>query len=367
VRSVAAVAIALLLVLVAMWTVVPAPNLITLAFAVTVPELALPLAGSAAVLGVGLVFLAVGRARLAAGALVIVALALLVPPLLEAPGARTRADAQLRARGFAPLHAHVLRDVAVTQAIPVPLRDGARLALDLYRPHGVPLPPLVVTIYGGAWRFGSRSQDAPLARWLAANGFAVAVIDYRHVPANRYPVELEDVDDAFKTIALLADEWHVDRDRVAVLGRSAGAELALLAAERDQPLTLRGVVAYYAPTDLLGGYATPPQPDPANDRAILDAYLGGPPDAAHIAAYRSASPLDRAHAGMPPVLAIIGDRDELVLPKFQRAFAARLNALHVRNVALEFPWSNHAFDAVDGLGAGIAGDATLRFLDTLLR
>jgi hypothetical protein len=41
--------------------------------------------------------------------------------------------------------------------------------------------------------------------------------------------------------------------------------------------------------------------------------------------------------------------------------------LHVRNVALEFPWSNHAFDAVDGLGAGIAGDATLRFLDTLLR
>jgi acetyl esterase/lipase len=318
-RSIAVVCIAVLLPLLAMWTVVPGANLITLALAVAVPA------------------------------------------------AQARAGAALSAGGFAPLRAHVLAAVTVTRAIPVPLRDGTRLALDLYRPAGTPLPPLVVTIYGGAWRFGSRAAEAPLAGWLAANGYAVAVIDYRHAPAFRYPVELEDVDDALKTIALLADEWHVDRDRVALFGRSAGAQLALLAAERDQPLAIRAAVAYYAPTDLIGGYATPPQPDPAHARTILTTYLGGPPDALHAAAYRAASPVDRAAAGMPPVLAIIGDRDELVLPKFQRAFAARLNALHVRNVAIELPWSNHAFDAVNGLGAGIAKDATLRFLDTLLR
>jgi acetyl esterase/lipase len=69
---------------------------------------------------------------------------------------------------------------------------------------------------------------------------------------------------------------------------------------------------------------------------------------------------------MPPVLAIIGDRDELIPPEFQRNFAARLSALHVRNVAIELPWSSHAFDAANGLGAGIAHDATLRFLDALL-
>jgi acetyl esterase/lipase len=366
-RSVAAVAIALLLPLIAMWTVLPAPDLLTLTLAVAVPELALPLAGIVAVLGVGLVFLAHGRARYIVAALVIAALALLTPPIMEAPGAQARADAALRAHGIAPLRAHPPAGVDVTRDIPVPLRDGARLALDLYRPRGTVLPPLVVTIYGGAWRFGSRAAETRLAGWLAANGYAVAVIDYRHAPAYRYPVELEDVDDAFKTIALLADEWHVDRARVAIFGRSAGAQLALLAAERDQPVPIRAAVAYYAPSDLIGGYATPPQPDPAHARDILEAYLGGPPDAAHIAAYRGASPIDRAHAGMPPVLAIIGDRDELVLPKFQRAFAARLNALHVPNVAIELPWSNHAFDAVNGLGAGIANDATLRFFATTLR
>ena len=368
VRSVAALTLALMLPLITMWTVLPAPNLITLALAVAVPELALPLAGITAVVGIGLVYLAYGWTRWAVAALVLGALVLLSPPLVQAPGAEARADAALRTRGFASRSARALVAVDVTHAIPVPLRDGERLALDLYRPHGVALPPLVVTVYGGAWRFGSRAEEAPLATWLAANGYAVAVIDYRHAPAYRYPVELEDVDDAFKTIALLADEWHVDRERVAIIGRSAGAQLALLAAERTQPLAIRAVIAYYAPSDLIGGYVTPPQPDPAHARAILDDYLGGPPDTpARIASYREASPVDRADAGMPPVLAIIGDRDELVLPTFQRGFAARLDALHVRNVAIELPWSNHAFDAVNGLGAAIARDATLRFLRTLLQ
>ena len=131
-------------------------------------------------------------------------------------------------------------------------------------------------------------------------------------------------------------------------------------------LHVRAIVAYYAPTDLVRGYTEPPQPDPADVRGILTDYLGGPPDAAHLATYRAASPLVLAHTGMPPVLAIIGARDELVRPAFQRAFAERLDALHVRNVSIVLPWANHAFDAVNGLGSAVARDATLRFLDTLL-
>ncbi|MDP9105249.1 MAG: alpha/beta hydrolase fold domain-containing protein, partial [Candidatus Eremiobacteraeota bacterium] len=76
--------------------------------------------------------------------------------------------------------------------------------------------------------------------------------------------------------------------------------------------------------------------------------------------------LDGAHRGMPPVLLICGERDELVRIAFQRAYAARLRALGVPVVALELPWANHAFDEVDGLGASIAHDATLRFLDAQL-
>jgi acetyl esterase/lipase len=178
-------------------------------------------------------------------------------------------------------------------------------------------------------------------------------------------VQIDDVDDALATIARHGADWRLDLAHVALFGRSAGAQLALLAGERPQPLRVRAIVAYYAPTDLIAGWNEPPWPDPAGTKRILTAYLGGPP-AGHDALYAAASPLDGAHAGMPPVLAIIGDRDELVRPEFQRRFAARLDALHVPNVAIELPWSNHAFDAVNGLGASIAHAVTLRFLDAAL-
>lgn len=366
-KRVVAVAIALLMVLLAMWTIVPAPTIPTLGLAVGIPELALPVSALFAAIALGLVFLVRGTARVVVVALWLVALGCLAVPLVRVPATWTDSNARLNASGIAPLRAHPLVEFDETHDIAVPLRDGSRLALDLYRPRGTVNAPVIVTIYGGAWQFGSRSAEAPLARFYAARGYAVAVIDYRHAPAYRFPVQIDDVDDALNAIGSHADAWHIDITRVALFGRSAGAQLALLAGERTQLIRVRAIVAYYAPSDLIGGWNDPPHPDPAGVRALIETYLGGPPDAAHVALYRAAAPLSNAHAGMPPVLAIIGDRDALVEPVFQRNFAARLDALRVRNVAIELPWSNHAFDSVDGLGASIAHTATLRFLDTLLR
>ena len=285
---------------------------------------------------------------------------------MAAPFARRAAERALADAHVPPARPRAFA-VDVVRDVPVRLRDGSSLALDLYRPRAAAALPLVVAIYGGAWSFGSRDGLAPLARRYAQRGYAVAVVDYRHAPRYRFPVQRDDVEDALRAIAAHALEWHVDPQRVALLGRSAGAELALIVAERAQPLHVAAVVAYYSPIDLVGGWNDPPRPDPANVREILETYLGGPPDAAHASAYRAASPLDGAHRGMPPALLICGDRDELVRIVFQRAFAARLRALGVPVVAIELPWANHAFDEVDGIGAAIAHDATLRFLDAKLR
>ena len=53
------------------------------------------------------------------------------------------------------------------------------------------------------------------------------------------------------------------------LGRSAGGELALLAAYHPEPVTIRAVVGYYPPVDLADGYREPPVPDPANVRVMV--------------------------------------------------------------------------------------------------
>jgi acetyl esterase/lipase len=350
----------------AIWTFVPPPTMFTMLLAIGVSELGLPLLSVFALIGIGLAWFTRERLRSFVIAGTVAGIAALAWPPLAAMQLWPRTDADLRANGFAPLRPRALAPVEVTRDLPVPLRDGTALALDLYRPRVAGRLPLIVTIYGGGWAVGSRAADAPLARWYAARGYAVAVIDYRHVPSHRFPVQIDDVDDALATIARNAAVWHLDRDRVALLGRSAGAQLAFLAGERAQPLHVRALIGYYAPTNLIAGWETLPRPDPANVRAILSNYLGGPPDAAHVLTYRAAGPLQQAHTGMPPVLGIIGARDELVLPEFQRNFAARLTALHVRNIAIELPWASHAFDVPYGLGTGIAQDATLRFLDALL-
>jgi acetyl esterase/lipase len=366
-RSATAVVLAVLMFAFACWGVVPAPTFAVLPLAVAVPEWAPGVLAFAVGLGLLVWLLARGRGRTVALAFAFVAAACVAWPTLAAPFAWRAAERALGDAHVPAARARALAAVDVVHDVPVRLRDGSSLALDLYRPHDAALGagalPLVVAVYGGAWAFGSRAGFARPARWYAQRGYAVAVIDYRHAPRYRFPVQRDDVEDALRAIAAHAREWHVDPRRVALFGRSAGAELALVAAERAQPLRIAAVVAYYAPIDLVGGWNEPPRPDPANVRGILETYLGGPPDAAHAGAYRAASPLNGTHRGMPPVLLICGERDELVLIRFQRAFAARLRALGVPVVAIELPWANHAFDLVDGLGASIAHDATLRFLD----
>jgi acetyl esterase/lipase len=365
-----ALAVATLALAVAMWTVLPAPNLLLLALAVLVPELAPWVFGACVLAAIVAYAGARGRARTAALTIVAVAAACALLPIVEFPLARAAADRELAAQlgsdnqlaGEA-----VLQPIAIRRDLPVTLRDGTRLALDVYAPLGGGRHPAIVTIYGGGWIFGNRAQMAGVDRDYAARGYTAVAIDYRHAPAFHFPTQIHDVDDALGAIAKHARAWNVDPTRVALFGRSAGAELALLAAYAPQPLGIRAVVAYYAPAELTEGFDRPPVPDPAHVRNLLQTYIGATPSEAPDA-YRRASPLAYVRPHLPPTLLIGGNRDELVAITFQRELRDALRARGDRVVAIEIPWSNHAFDEVHrGLGTSIATRATREFLASLVR
>ncbi len=354
---------------VTIWTVVPAPTLPLLAFAVLVPELAPSFALACAIALVIVSVLARGTIRRVTIAALVLAFACTLVPTFQYPSARKAADVELdtqlgeaianpnEAPSFA---ARVLSDRTFTT------RDGARLALDVYRPDVPGARPTIVTIYGGAWIFGSRKQLATLDAAYATLGYTVIGIEYRHAPAYRFPTQLHDVEDALAAIAANASAWGVDRTRVALLGKSAGAELALLAAYTPEPVAVRAAIGYYTPTDLARGYDEPPFPDPANVRKILVTYLGATP-AERLERYRAASPIDLVRPGLPPTFLICGLRDSLVRIDFQRAMRDALRARGDRVVAIELPWSNHVFDDVpNGLGSSIATPAVRRFLAATL-
>ena len=224
--------------------------------------------------------------------------------------------------------------------------DGEELRLDLYRPSFAEgALPVVVVIHGGSWTGGDKRDLTTLNEYLAARGHVVAAISYRLAPESRFPAAQEDVANAIAYLTSLADTHGVDPDRIALVGRSAGGQIALLAAYTADNPAIRGVVAFYAPVALGWGYANPAKPGVVDSSGILDVYLGGPPDT-HGAQYAAAEPSRFVTAATPPTLFIQGLRDELVSPFHAEFVSARLLEEGVPHLLLRFPWAAHGCDYV---------------------
>lgn len=112
---------------------------------------------------------------------------------------------------------------------------GRPLKLDLYLPRrplqGANLAPAVLYIHGGGWVTGHRRfASLPLLYHLASHGVAVATVDYRLAPANRFPAQLRDTKRALQWLRQHALRRGIDPETIIVAGESAGAHVALLAA-----------------------------------------------------------------------------------------------------------------------------------------
>jgi acetyl esterase/lipase len=234
---------------------------------------------------------------------------------------------------------------------------GQAQVADVSEPLGAEGPrPLVVVVHGGSWSGGDQTQLAALNGYLAARGHTVVALTYRLAPTHPFPAALDDVVAGVRWAQSLP---KVDPGRTVLLGRSAGGHLALLAATHIEGL--RGVVALYAPNDLVWSWNHPRSPWVLDTPGTLRAFLGGPLDT-HRARFDAASPLLRADA-LPPTLLIHGTRDELVSAEQSRRLAKRLAELGTRHAFLELPWATHGLDAsLRGPGGQASTWAIERFL-----
>lgn len=241
--------------------------------------------------------------------------------------------------------------------------EGHALQLDLYRSAEASQPlPFVVVIHGGSWNSGDSTQLNWLNSYLAARGIAVAAINYRLAPRHTFPAQREDVLAALAWLKENASRLGLDASRIAFLGRSAGGQLALLAAYVARDPAIRGVVALYAPSDLNWGWTHPTNPRVMDSPKTLSEYLGGTPAQVQ-AHFDAASPIDFVDPHSPPTLLIHGTRDELVLAEQSRRLATRLEQAHVPHLPLELPWATHGCDANPaGPGGQITTWAVERFL-----
>lgn len=169
---------------------------------------------------------------------------------------------------------------------------------DSFVPSGVSSPtPAVIFVHGGSWDGGSKSDLDPLAQAIAQVGWAGFSIDYR---LDGFPNEVEDVLAAIVDITKNAAAFNVDPNRIAVLGTSAGANLASLAVTDARGLDgissgVRAVVSWSGPMDL----STLVQEEPSNIDAMVARYLGCTYSACP-SEYADGSPQTFASPGSPP-------------------------------------------------------------------
>ena len=266
------------------------------------------------------------------------------------------------------------RNVTLTRSVVYAERSDISLKLDVYQPKRATASdacsPSVIVVHGGSWRHGHRSEYKQFDYWLSAQGYVVFDIDYRLAQSGCYfPAQADDVETAIEWVKANAAKYGGMGDRIALIGRSAGAQLALLAAysKHSLPRPVCCVVSYYAPTDLLWDYDHPALPDVIDTKNTLENYFGGAPDKLR-KNYLAASPADNVSSSSPPTLLFHGGHDQVVRVENAEFIEAKLKAAQIPVIYELLPFANHGFDwRFDSWNSQLTRDTLLTFLKKYLR
>jgi len=232
---------------------------------------------------------------------------------------------------------------------------GRDLALDLcWHTDPARLTPLVVWVHGGAWRGGSK-DNLRNALPLVNHGYAVASVEYRLSQEAQFPAQIQDCKAAVRWLRANAAEYHLEPDRIAVWGSSAGGHLvALLGTASDLPewetvgdhsdvsSRVQAVCDWFGPTDFLRMNDTPGKMDHDAPDSPESQLIGGPIQE-NVERVRLANPITYASPDDPPFLIVHGEDDRTVLPNQSELLHQALQEKGVDVTLTLIPGQGHGF------------------------
>ncbi|MCR8666792.1 alpha/beta hydrolase [Aestuariibaculum sp. M13] len=232
-----------------------------------------------------------------------------------------------------PITPLISNDVVYCENVTYKKTETSKLKLDVYRPKSnnkKEIYPAVLLIHGGGWLVGSKENQRIMGQHLALNGYVGIPVSYRLGFEAPYPAAVNDLKDAIIWVKKHAKKYHINPDKIVVLGTSAGAQLATLIGvtpntslyhsnskisnEVKAIVNIDGVVSFIHPEA-----AAESKP---GKQSMAGIWLNGEKDE-NFNLWKEASPLEYIGKNTPPTLFINSSH-----PRFH---AGRDDMLHILN------------------------------------
>lgn len=236
-------------------------------------------------------------------------------------------------------------------------QDGETVKITVVRPSGVKgILPAFMFFHGGGWVIGDYPTHQRFIRDLVVNSGAVAVyVDYTRSPEAKYPVAINQSYAATKWVAEHGAEIEVDGKRLAVVGNSAGGNIAaavsLMAKDKKGP-ALKFQVLFWPVTD--ANFETVSYNEFASDRFLTknmmiwfwDSYTKNEADRNNKYASPLRATLDELK-GLPPALVQTAEND--VLRDEGEAYARKMNEAGVNVTLMRYQGMIHDYGLLNPL------------------
>jgi acetyl esterase/lipase len=195
------------------------------------------------------------------------------------------------------------------------------LRLDIYRPPaGTEKRMATIHIHGGGFTGGSKNTLTERVPPYASRGYVALAVQYRLTGQAKWPAQIEDVKAAIRWARANAKSLGVDPEKIAVVGHSAGGQLALFAAgtpNRPEFEGKGGTPGVGTQVAVCCAYYPGIEVRPRADGTANNLMPAGSDEAAH----RAASPLTYVAAGFPPTVIFHGTADTTIpLESSERLF-----------------------------------------------
>ena len=195
---------------------------------------------------------------------------------------------------------------------------------------------VVICPGGGYAKLSMDSEGYLMAQWLAKNGVAAFVLEYR-LPNGHKEVPLEDAVEAIRIVRKRAKRFNIDPTKVGIMGFSAGGHLAASASNIPPVEDRPNFAILYYPLVLANHYAS------SNTKSYQQLLGKG-----HSASEAEKFSMEKlVSKDTPPTILLLSDNDQAVSAVGSAIYYTALRYHGVKAAMYIFPEGGHGWGNLD--------------------